>query len=58
MSAVESGPRLSNEVVAMRLTKWTDYTLRVLMHCAATQRRRWHPPLVKLQNAMTSRAAI
>jgi Rrf2 family nitric oxide-sensitive transcriptional repressor len=23
----------------MRLTKWTDYTLRVLMHCAATQHR-------------------
>ncbi len=23
----------------MRLTKWTDYTLRVLMHCAATQQR-------------------
>ncbi len=23
----------------MRLTKWTDYTLRVLMHCAATQKR-------------------
>lgn len=23
----------------MRLTKWTDYTLRVLMHCAATQNR-------------------
>lgn len=26
----------------MRLTKWTDYTLRVLMHCAATQHRA-HP---------------
>ncbi len=26
----------------MRLTKWTDYTLRVLMHCAATQQRA-HP---------------
>ncbi len=23
----------------MRLPKWTDYTLRVLMHCAATQQR-------------------
>ncbi len=23
----------------MRLTKWTDYTLRVLMHCAATRHR-------------------
>ena len=23
----------------MRLTKWTDYTLRVLLHCAATQNR-------------------
>lgn len=23
----------------MRLTKWTDYTLRVLMHCAATRNR-------------------
>jgi Rrf2 family nitric oxide-sensitive transcriptional repressor len=23
----------------MRLTKWTDYSLRVLMHCAATQHR-------------------
>ncbi len=23
----------------MRLTKWTDYTLRVLMHCAITQNR-------------------
>lgn len=23
----------------MRLTKWSDYTLRVLMHCAATRQR-------------------
>lgn len=23
----------------MRLTKWTDYTLRVLLHCAATRNR-------------------
>ena len=23
----------------MRLTKWTDYSLRVLMHCAATRHR-------------------
>ena len=23
----------------MRLTQWTDYTLRVLMYCAATQGR-------------------
>lgn len=23
----------------MRLTKWTDYTLRVLLHCAATKNR-------------------
>lgn len=23
----------------MRLTKWTDYTLRVLLHCAATRTR-------------------
>ena len=29
----------------MRLTKWTDYTLRVLMHCAATQRRAQAPTI-------------
>ena len=29
----------------MRLTKWTDYTLRVLMHCAATQRRALAPTI-------------
>lgn len=29
----------------MRLTKWTDYTLRVLMHCAATQRRPLAPTI-------------
>jgi Rrf2 family nitric oxide-sensitive transcriptional repressor len=26
-------------ILIMRLTKWTDYTLRVLMHCAATRHR-------------------
>lgn len=29
----------------MRLTKWTDYSLRVLMHCAATQRRAQAPTI-------------
>ena len=29
----------------MRLTKWTDYTLQVLMHCAATQRRALAPTI-------------
>jgi Rrf2 family nitric oxide-sensitive transcriptional repressor len=33
------------EVVVMRLTKWTDYSLRVLMHCAATQRRAQAPTI-------------
>ena len=32
----------------MRLTKWTDYTLRVLMHCAATQNRAQPPTIAEI----------
>ncbi len=35
----------------MRLTQWTDYSLRVLMYCAATESRPTPPTISEIAQA-------
>ena len=36
----------------MRLTQWTDYSLRVLMYCAATESRPTPPTISEIAQAL------